>query len=129
MKRKWVRWAILGAVVALLAALVIVLEPWNWEKLDLEKLTQLNQTSIIYDAGGNRAGSLYGSENRVYVALGQIPEHVQNAFIAAEDQRFYEMCIRDSAFPWEAKDSTSAPHPPDARCRARPRPFPWAGRS
>ena len=90
MKRKWVRWAILGAVVALLAALVIVLEPWNWEKLDLEKLTQLNQTSIIYDAGGNRAGSLYGSENRVYVALGQIPEHVQNAFIAAEDQRFYE---------------------------------------
>ncbi len=90
MKRKWVRWAILGAAVALLAALVILLEPWNWEKLDLQKLTQLNQTSIVYDADGQRAGSLYGSENRVYVTLDQIPERVQNAFIAAEDQRFYE---------------------------------------
>ena len=46
-KRKWIRWAILGAVAALLAALVVLLKPWNWETLDLEKLTQLNQTSII----------------------------------------------------------------------------------
>ena len=90
MKRKWIRWAILGAVVALLTALAVLLEPWNWETLDLEKLTQLNQTSIIYDADGKRAGSLYGSENRVYVPLESIPLHVRQAFIAAEDQRFYE---------------------------------------
>ena len=89
-KRKWIRWAILGAVAALLAALVVLLEPWDWETLDLEKLTQLNQTSIIYDADGKRAGSLYGSENRVYVPLDSIPLHVRQAFIAAEDQRFYE---------------------------------------
>ena len=90
MKRKWIRWAILGAVAALLAALVVLFEPWDWETLDLEKLTQLNQTSIIYDADGERAGSLYGSENRVYVPLDSIPLHVRQAFIAAEDQRFYE---------------------------------------
>ena len=90
LKRKWVRWAILGTLAALLAALVLVLAPWDWEKLDLEKLTQLKETSILYDANGGRAGSLYGSENRIYVPLENIPVHVQQAFIAAEDQRFYE---------------------------------------
>ena len=90
LKRKWVRWSILGAVAALLIALVVLLEPWGWQKLDLDRLTQLNQTSIVYDASGERAGSLYGSENRVYVTLDKIPLHVQQAFIAAEDQRFYE---------------------------------------
>ena len=90
LKRKWVRWAILGAAAALLIALVVLLEPWGWQKLDLDRLTQLNQTSIVYDASGERAGSLYGSENRVYVTLDKIPLHVQQAFIAAEDQRFYE---------------------------------------
>lgn len=90
LKRKWVRWAILGAAAALLIALVVLLAPWEWQKLDLDKLTQLNQTSIVYDANGERAGSLYGSENRVYMPLEEIPLHVQRAFIAAEDQRFYE---------------------------------------
>ena len=90
MKRKWVRWVILGALTALLAALVVALAPWDWEKLDLEKLTQLKETSILYDASGERAGSLYGSENRIYVPLENIPARVQQAFIAAEDQRFYE---------------------------------------
>ena len=90
MKRKWVRWVILGALAALLAALVVALAPWDWEKLDLEKLTQLKETSILYDASGERAGSLYGSENRIYVPLENIPTRVQQAFIAAEDQRFYE---------------------------------------
>ena len=90
MKRKWVRWVILGALTALLAALVVALAPWDWEKLDLEKLTQLKETSILYDASGERAGSLYGSENRIYVPLENIPTRVQQAFIAAEDQRFYE---------------------------------------
>ena len=82
--------AILGAAAALLIALVVLLAPWEWQKLDLDKLTQLNQTSIVYDANGERAGSLYGSENRVYMPLEEIPLHVQRAFIAAEDQRFYE---------------------------------------
>ena len=60
------------------------------EKLDIDKLTQLKQTSILYDADGERVGSLYGSEHRVYVTLDAVPLHVQQAFLAAEDQRFYE---------------------------------------
>ena len=90
MKKKWVRWALLGVAAALLAALLLALAPWSWEKLDIDKLTQLKQTSILYDADGERVGSLYGSEHRVYVTLEKIPLHVQQAFLAAEDQRFYE---------------------------------------
>ena len=90
MKKKWVRWALLGVAAALLAALLLALAPWSWEKLDIDKLTQLKQTSILYDADGERVGSLYGSEHRVYVTMDRIPLHVQQAFLAAEDQRFYE---------------------------------------
>ena len=90
MKKKWVRWALLGVAAALLAALLLALAPWSWEKLDIDKLTQLKQTSILYDADGERVGSLYGSEHRVYVTLDAVPLHVQQAFLAAEDQRFYE---------------------------------------
>ena len=90
MKRKWVLWALLGAAGALIVAVVILLDPWNWRGLDMERLTGLDRTSIVYDAEGERVGSLYGAENRVYAALSDVPEHVRQAFIAAEDQRFYE---------------------------------------
>lgn len=45
----------------------------------------------IYDAQGNITQTLIGQNaNRVYVSLEQIPEIVQNAFIAIEDSRFRE---------------------------------------
>ena len=47
--------------------------------------------TTIYDADGNITQTLVGSDaNRIYVDIGQIPEDVQNAFIAIEDARFYE---------------------------------------
>ncbi len=90
LKRKWMLWTALAVAVALLGALVWQLEFWNWHKLDLNKLTELKQTTVVYAADGESAGSLYGSENRVYVPLTDVPQHVREAFIAAEDQRFYE---------------------------------------
>ena len=47
-------------------------------------------TSYIYDRDGNELGSLYGEQNRIEISLEQIPKHVQNAFIAIEDERFYD---------------------------------------
>ena len=90
MRGKWARYIALGVAVAVVGVLVWQLEFWNWKKLDLDKLTGLRQTSVVYDADGERVGNLYGSENRLYVSLSSIPEHVQEAFIAAEDQRFYQ---------------------------------------
>ncbi|MGN1319276.1 MAG: transglycosylase domain-containing protein [Lachnospirales bacterium] len=47
-------------------------------------------TSYIYDSEGEEIGKLHGNENREYVTLDQIPEYMQNAVIAIEDERFYE---------------------------------------
>ncbi|MBS6398130.1 MAG: penicillin-binding protein [Clostridiales bacterium] len=47
--------------------------------------------STVYDAEGNRTAELVAEgTNRTYVKIENIPKHVQNAFIAIEDERFYE---------------------------------------
>ncbi len=47
-------------------------------------------TSIIYDNKGSEIRKLHGSENREYVTLDLIPEYMQQAVIAIEDERFYD---------------------------------------
>ncbi len=51
-----------------------------------------SQTSIIYayDENGEmiELQRLHGDENRIYVGIDEIPDHLQNAFIALEDARF-----------------------------------------
>ncbi|WPD19848.1 PBP1A family penicillin-binding protein [Thermaerobacter composti] len=51
---------------------------------------QVAQTSFIYDRHGELLTEIQGPENRIVVPLERIPEHVRNAFIAIEDERFYE---------------------------------------
>lgn len=47
-------------------------------------------STTIYDQDGNELTKLVGSDaNRIYAEISQIPEHVQNAFIAIEDERFW----------------------------------------
>ena len=47
--------------------------------------------SVVYDADGNKTAELVAEgTNRTYVKLDNIPKHVQEAFIAIEDERFYE---------------------------------------
>ena len=60
--------------------------------IDLSNLT-LNQTSVIY-CMDKQTGEyveyerLFDSENRIWVSIDDIPEDLQNAFIAIEDERF-----------------------------------------
>ena len=52
---------------------------------------KLPGASIVLDGKGNRFAEVFEeSQRRVWVALADIPESVRNAFIAAEDKRFYE---------------------------------------
>ena len=44
----------------------------------------------MYDKDGNEVSVLKMSENRIYISIDSIPEAVRNAFIAAEDVRFYK---------------------------------------
>ena len=54
-------------------------------------LTPTGYTTIVHDKDGNVIENLIGAEsNRVYVTLDKISPYLQHAFIAIEDERFYE---------------------------------------
>ena len=60
-------------------------------KLNEIEIMPQGYATKIYDMDGNVIQTLVGSDaNRIYVAIEDIPEHVQKAFIAIEDARFYE---------------------------------------
>ncbi len=51
---------------------------------------KLAQSSKVYDAEGRLINTLHKTENRTIIPLRKIPQHVRNAVIAIEDERFYE---------------------------------------
>ena len=62
----------------------------SWQTLDPEKLSNLAQTGAIYDKDGNYVTTLVGRENRTVIDTTALPRHVVDAFLAAEDLRFYK---------------------------------------
>ena len=46
------------------------------------------ETSYLYDRDGEEITALHEEQNRIAVSLTEIPEHVQQAFLAIEDERF-----------------------------------------
>ena len=47
-------------------------------------------TSTIYDANGIELANVHAAENRMPVKIAQVPIHLRDAFVAVEDNRFYE---------------------------------------
>ena len=86
---KKTRIAIVGALTLLIVALLWRLDIPHWQKLDLTQLTRADTAAKVYDSSGAPAGTLDGSTPAQWTELDQVPEYVQNAFIAAEDLRFY----------------------------------------
>lgn len=72
-----------------LVGMYFVFDVANWQNLDISKITALAQTGSMYDAENNFITAIQGTENRTVVTLDQIPLTVQQAFLAAEDLRFY----------------------------------------
>lgn len=81
---------VLGVLLLGVLAFAIIFDVGNWQQLDHQKLRALAQTSSIYDADGELMSEVRGAENRTVVSLSDIPKQTQQAFIAAEDLRFYE---------------------------------------
>lgn len=85
---------ITGSIVAT-ALTVYIMNFADDSMLDIEidKL-KLNYTTIIYayDKNGNEVEikRLHNEANRIWVDLDQVPRHVRDAFICAEDQRFLD---------------------------------------
>ncbi|WP_257349398.1 transglycosylase domain-containing protein [Pseudalkalibacillus decolorationis] len=57
--------------------------------LDPDKLNN-PQSSAIYDMNDNKIVDLAGKEHRIKIQIDNVPQHVQEAFIATEDARFRE---------------------------------------
>src|SRR5215510_11420476 len=73
-----------------------VIEFYNRTLADLPDHTglkgkRLPGASEVLDLKGQRLGEVYElNQRRVWVDLADVPAHVQQAFVAAEDKRFYE---------------------------------------
>lgn len=73
-----------------------VIDFYNKAAADLPDHTKLKGmrlpgASVVLDRRGERFAEVFEeNQRRVWVALGDIPEHVQKAFLAAEDKRFYQ---------------------------------------
>ena len=77
------------SVVALVGAYFAFDVP-GWQQLDISRITAAPQTGLMYDNAGSLITKIRGAENRVVVSLESIPLHTQQAFLAAEDLRFYD---------------------------------------
>ncbi len=92
--RRWIQpvcWLL--ALLALTGAGIWGYEAFNvadWQRLNPDKLMNLAQTGAIYDRNGSYITTLVGSENRTVIDTRQLPSHVTDAFLAAEDLRFYK---------------------------------------
>jgi penicillin-binding protein 2 len=59
------------------------------EKIDLNKLNDVNVTSTFLDVNGEEIGRIF-VEDRILLTREQIPDQMRKAVMAAEDRRFYE---------------------------------------
>lgn len=55
-----------------------------------EDLLLSNANTIIYDKSGNVIAELSGEENRKIISIDQMTPNLPNAFVAIEDERFYD---------------------------------------
>ncbi len=92
--RRWIQpilWLIF--LTALAGAVYMAWEVFavaSWQTLDPNKLTSVAQKGAICDKDGNYVTTLVGRENRTVIDTGELPQHVRDAFLAAEDLRFYK---------------------------------------
>src|SRR5699024_1793099 len=85
-KIKWLLFISAFIVAVALAGYVVILFGGNLVVDDEQVI--LDATAIIETADVKIVGELY-NENRSLVAIKDVPDHVQQAFIAIVDRRFY----------------------------------------
>ena len=92
-RRSLKRGILSGLLILLLsgaAAFYFVFDVGSWQRLDLQKIVNIPQTGAVYDRNGDFVSKIQSTQNRVSVPLSSVPKDVQNAFLAAEDLRFYQ---------------------------------------
>ncbi len=88
------KWSLWGVLILMAASFVAILAVFIYLSKDLPKITSLKDyhPSIIttVHSDDNRKIAEFYKERRVVVPLERIPLQLQQAFIAAEDARFYK---------------------------------------
>lgn len=76
-----------GALGGTMLGFIKTAEPLTKEQLDIKK-----ETSFVYDSEGNQIAMFTGSESmdRELVFYKDTPEYLRQAFVAIEDERFFE---------------------------------------
>lgn len=59
-------------------------------KLNMEDIVIKYENTVVKDIDGNTTAVLSGDENREYVSMSEMSEYLPKAFVAIEDERFYE---------------------------------------
>ncbi len=91
--RRLKRWLFCVAALILIpvaAVAAYVLSRDAWHMLDEEKLSCGQLSVQVFDGDDRLFSALSGGEERLLTQVADLPEHVKNAFIAAEDARFYD---------------------------------------
>ena len=88
-RRRFLYALLLMILLPLLAGAIWRFTQDAWNMLDLEKICTADETLLVKDRDGNIVSRLYLNENRVSIDVSSLPDHVKNAFLAAEDARFY----------------------------------------
>ena len=76
-------------VVPLLAAGMLLAAPLAAQRADPAAIIALPQSSLVLARDGTVIGE-FGKQVRTSIAIGSLPRYVAQAFVAVEDQRFYQ---------------------------------------
>ncbi|MCG5102008.1 transglycosylase domain-containing protein [Oceanobacillus alkalisoli] len=87
LKLKWIVISFISIISLVLAGYAIII--YFGSQIVDDNALILAETTTIETIDGEVIAELY-QENRDYILLDDIPEHVQEAYIAIEDRRFYE---------------------------------------
>lgn len=74
----------IGAGTGFIVGVVRNMPDWDPSGLNMA------MTTFLYDSDGNQFETLHGVENRVWADFEDIPQNLKDAFLATEDNNFYE---------------------------------------
>lgn len=91
---RWAAWGLAVAMVLLMVAVIGAFGAYRHLAADLPRIDSLVDyrppiISSVYADDGRKIGEFY-TERRIVIGLDQIPQRLRQAFVAAEDSRFYQ---------------------------------------
>ncbi len=81
---------LLCAIFLIIFACSYVFNLKDWQAFNPEQIVQPSESMTIYDRKGDIITSLHATQDRTDISVKELPDYVKQAFLAAEDDRFYD---------------------------------------